>query len=78
LKYIPILAFCSLGIIWGSNFIYMKLSTELITPMQVVFYRILFGFLPVFIYAYVTKTLKLSDLKHFKHFFVMSLLAAVI
>jgi drug/metabolite transporter (DMT)-like permease len=56
----------------------MKLSSELITPMQVVFYRILFGFLPVFIYAYVTKALRLSDLRHFKHFFVMSLLAAVV
>ncbi len=78
MRYIPILAFCSLGIIWGSNFIYMKLSAELITPMQVVFYRVLFGFLPVFIYAYLTKALNKSDLKHFKHFFVMSLLATIV
>ena len=56
----------------------MKLAAELITPMQVVFYRVLFGFIPVLIYAYFTKALNISDLKYFKHFFVMSLLAAII
>ena len=78
MRYIHVIAFCSLGIIWGSNFIYMKLSAELISPMQVVFYRVLFGFLPVFIYAYFTKALTLTDIKYFKHFFVMSLLATIV
>ncbi len=78
MKYIPIIAFISLGVIWGSNFIYMKLAAQLITPMQVVFFRVLFGFIPVFVYAYFSKVLKFDDLKYFRHFIIMSLLAAVI
>jgi len=78
MKYIPILAFWSLGIIWGSNFIYMKMAAEFIEPMQVVFYRVLFGFIPVFFYALYIKALKFEDLKYIIHFVVMSLLAAVI
>ncbi len=41
MRYIHVIAFCALGIIWGSNFIYMKLSAELISPIQVVFYFVL-------------------------------------
>lgn len=78
MKNLPIIAFWSLGIIWGSNFIYMKMAAEFIDPMQVVFYRVLFGFIPVFFYALYKKVLKYEDLKHYKHFIVMSLLAAVV
>lgn len=73
-----VLIFLALGIIWGSNFIYMKMAAEHIDAMQVVFYRVLFGFIPVFLYALYLKVLKLEDLQHYKHFFVMSLLAAIV
>lgn len=75
-RYLPAFAFMSLGIIWGSNFIYMKWATTLITPLQVVLIRVIFGFIPVFIYAFWIKVLKLSHLKYSIHFFVMSLLGA--
>ena len=39
---LPLIAFCLLGTIWGSNFIYMKLAVKLITPLQIVFFRVLF------------------------------------
>jgi hypothetical protein len=39
-SYHPLVAFCTLGIIWGSKFIYMKLAAELITPLQIVFFRV--------------------------------------
>lgn len=78
MKYLTIIAFWSLGIIWGSNFIYMKMASELITPSQIVFLRVAFGFLPIAIYAYLKGALKLSDFKHARHFFVMSLLATTI
>lgn len=74
MKYIPIIAFIFLGIIWGSNFIYMKLASELISPLQVVFLRVLFGFVPVYLYALMLKKIKLSHLKYSFHFFIMSLL----
>ncbi len=56
----------------------MKMAAHFIDPIQVVFYRVLFGFIPVFLYAYYSKVLKLSDLKYSFHFFIMSLLAAVV
>lgn len=71
---LPYIAFVSLGLIWGSNFIYMKWATELITPLQIVFLRVLLGFIPVFVYAFYKKTLHLSHLKYSLHFFMMSLL----
>ena len=41
------LAFAALGLIWGSNFIFMKWAAVLISPIQIVFLRVLFGFLPI-------------------------------
>ena len=70
--------FAILGIIWGSNFIYMKMAAVYIDPMQVVFYRVLFGFIPVFLYAIYKNAIKLEHLKYSFHFFIMSLFAAVI
>ncbi|MDO6563445.1 DMT family transporter [Amphritea sp. 1_MG-2023] len=69
------LALLLLGVIWGSNFIFMKWSTLLITPMQTVLLRVLFGFLPLLIVAGYSKQLQLSQLKHLFHFMVMSVLA---
>lgn len=78
MKNLTVIIFLALGIIWGSNFIYMKMAAEHISSMQVVFYRVLFGFIPVFFYALYLKALKLEHLKYSFHFFVMSLFAAVI
>jgi drug/metabolite transporter (DMT)-like permease len=75
---LPLIAFCALGVIWGSNFIYMKLAANLITPMQIVFYRVLFGFVPVFIYAKLRGDLRWQHLKHVGHYFVMGMLATAV
>jgi len=56
----------------------MKMAAVYIDPMQVVFYRVLFGFIPVFLYAIYKNTIKLEHLKYSFHFFIMSLFAAVI
>ncbi|RME14001.1 MAG: DMT family transporter [Alphaproteobacteria bacterium] len=68
-------AFWGLGLVWGSNFIFMKWAADLITPMQIVFLRVLFGFLPVAAYALATGALRLQHMRHGGHFLVMSLLA---
>lgn len=78
MKNSSILIVLALGIIWGSNFIYMKMAAVYLDPMQVTFYRVVFGLLPVLTYAIYKKALKLEDLKYSIHFFMMSLLAAVI
>jgi len=68
-------AFAVLGLIWGSNFIFMKWATALITPVQVVLLRVLFGFLPILALALYRRALRVADLRHWPHFVVMALLA---
>ena len=78
MNHLPAVAFCLLGLIWGSNFLYMKRSSELITPAQIVFFRVLFGFILVILYAGSTGVLSWKHLKHVGHFLVMALLATTI
>ena len=75
LAFIPVLAFMLLGVFWGSNFIYMKLASNLLSTTQIVFFRVLFGFLPVLIYSWLSGALAWSQLKYIGHFFVMALIA---
>lgn len=70
--------FWLIGIIWGSNFIYMKMASDYLQSDQIVFVRVLFGFLPVFFYALYLKVIKLEHLKYAHHFFVMSLIGTSI
>jgi drug/metabolite transporter (DMT)-like permease len=74
-KRLPVIAFSLLGIIWGSNSIYMKLASQLITPTQIVFFRVLFGFIPVAVYAFFKGDLSVKHLRYAGHFLVMALLA---
>jgi drug/metabolite transporter (DMT)-like permease len=69
------LAFTLLGFIWGSNFLFMKLASVWISPAQIVFLRVLFGFIPLLAFALGTRALKWRHLRHAPHFIVMSLLA---
>jgi drug/metabolite transporter (DMT)-like permease len=75
MKNIAYVAFALLGVIWGTNFIYMKLAVALISPAQIVLLRIFFGFLPILVFALVTRALRWSHLRHAHHFLVMALLA---
>lgn len=75
---LPLIAFCLLGTIWGSIFIYMKLAVKLISPLQIVFFRVLFGFIPVAIYAGSMGVLRWWHLRHGGHFLVMALLATTV
>lgn len=68
-------AFLTLGLIWGSNFLFMKWASETISAGQITLLRVLFGFLPVLAYALSRRALRLSHLRHTHHFVAMSLLA---
>ena len=72
------LAWLSLGIFWGSNFIFMKWATVYVTPLQVVLFRVAFGFLPVVLFALARNQVRLSHLRYTGHFVVMALLAAAV
>ena len=71
------IAFAALGLIWGSNFIFMKWAADLISPVQIVFLRVLFGFIPILLLALYRGVLRAQDLCHWRHFVVMSILATV-
>lgn len=75
---LALFAFAFVGFIWGSNFIFMKLATELISPLQIVFVRVFFGFVPILIFASAKGAIQLSHLKHCHHFLAMGLLATII
>ncbi len=71
-------AFVVLGLIWGTNFIFMKWASAWITPGQIVLLRTLFGFAPILVYALIVRALRWSHWRHAHHFVVMALLATVI
>ncbi len=75
---LPVFAFWALGLIWGSNFIYMRLVSHYIASMQVVFLRVALSVLPIIAYGIFTHSFKKEHLKYWYHFLVMSLLAAVV
>lgn len=73
-----IVAWLALGLIWGTNFVLIKWSTEVASPMQVAFVRVFVGFLTVGSYALLTKQLYFNQLRHSFHFCVMAVLAAAL
>ncbi|WP_272148432.1 DMT family transporter [Burkholderia cepacia] len=70
-----VLAFCLLGGIWGTNFIFMKWAADVVTPAQMTLLRVLCGFAPILVYALATRALEWAHLRYVHHFFVMSFLA---
>ena len=67
-------AFLVLGLVWGANYLFMKWSTDLISPGQTALLRVLFGFLPIAAYAIARGALSRSHLRYVHHFLVMSVL----
>lgn len=63
------------GLVWGSNYIFIKMATAVLPPMQVVLLRVAAGFLPLLAVALVTGALRRDQLRHLPHFAVMSVLA---
>jgi drug/metabolite transporter (DMT)-like permease len=77
-KRIALLAFVLLGVIWGSNFIFMKWAAAEIAPAQIVLLRVVFAFPPVLLYAMSQRALRWQHIRYAHHFAVMSLLATAI
>ncbi|WXL25984.1 DMT family transporter [Ectopseudomonas mendocina] len=64
----------ALGILWGLTYLFLGMSSHLISPLQSTFMRVLFGFIPVCIFALCTGALRWSHLRHLPHFLMMALL----
>lgn len=73
--WLPFVVFGLLGVIWGSNFIFMKWAADYFDANQIVFWRVFFGFVPIALYALLTGAMRLHHVRLIGHFFVMSLLA---
>jgi drug/metabolite transporter (DMT)-like permease len=71
-------AFVFLGLLWGSNFIYMKWAAALISPAQIALLRVFFGFLPLAFVAWRKGVINRSQLRHLPHFLVMAILATAL
>ncbi|KQR75873.1 DMT family transporter [Rhizobium sp. Leaf341] len=78
MKRSALLAFCFLGLIWGSNFIFVKWAAVHINPVQITMLRVIFGFVPVFLSALWRGDLSWSQLRHIHHFVVMALMATAL
>lgn len=68
-------AFILIGLLWGSNFIYMKWASAYISPSQITLLRVLFGFLPLAFVAWKRGAIERGQLRHLPHFFVMAAFA---
>ena len=66
-----------LGVIWGTNFLFMKLAVNVIPPLEVAWLRTLFGAIPITLFALFRRSLDWRDWRHVHHFTAMALLANV-
>jgi len=77
-KTLAYVAFAALGLIWGSSFVFMKWAAVLIAPTQIVLLRVLFGFVPVLLFALATGAMSKRHLRHAHHFLIMSVFASTL
>lgn len=77
LKALPLIMFWLLGIIWGSSFIYMKMASQLISPLQIVLLRVVFGLIPLAMYAQYKGAFKWAHMKHAGHLTVMAVVGTI-
>lgn len=75
---LPGLAFALLGLIWGSNFIFMHWASAWITPLQIVQLRVFSGFIPLLIMGIWQRVFHREHWRYAPHFVVMALLATVL
>ena len=68
-------AFVVLGVLWGSNFIYMKWAAELISPAQITLLRVLFGFIPLAFVAWRRGVIDRGQIRQLPHLLVMAVFA---
>lgn len=72
------LAFAAIGIMWGCNYLYMKMAVAVLLPSQVAWLRVFFGAFPVLSLALARKALNPKDLKHFWKLLGLAMIANVL
>lgn len=74
---IPWVMFWSLGLIWGSSFIFMKMASLSLTPLQMVLFRVLCGVVPVALYAWWHGLYRAWHVRYVGHFLVMAVVGTI-
>jgi drug/metabolite transporter (DMT)-like permease len=74
---LPWLLLVLLGFIWGTNFLFMKLAVNVVSPLEVAWLRVLFGAIPITAFALIRRSLDWNDWRYLHHFSAMALLANV-
>ena len=70
--------FAGLGLMWGTNFLLMKMAGRVVTPMQVTWLRVLCGALPILGLAWWRGCLKREHLRHWPHFVTLAVVTSII
>ena len=73
-----LVVWAALGLIWGSNFIFMKWAADFITPSQIVLARVAIGFAAIFVFASLTGRLSKAHLGHWVHYLAIGFLTGAI
>jgi drug/metabolite transporter (DMT)-like permease len=73
-----LLIFAALGAIWGTNFLFMKLAVRVVSPLQVVWLRVVFGAVPLLLFALWRGSLALKDWRSAHLLLLTSLLSTVV
>jgi drug/metabolite transporter (DMT)-like permease len=68
-------AFILLGVFWGSNFIYMKWASALISSEQISLLRVFFGFVPLAALAWRKRVFRFAQIRYIHHFAMMAAFA---
>ncbi|WP_336711996.1 DMT family transporter [Arthrobacter sp. USHLN218] len=71
-----IAAYVVLGLVWGFNFVFMHMASPFISAEQTTLLRIVFGLVPVVIFALAKRSFAWRHLRHIHHFLVMAVLAS--
>ena len=77
-KHIDLLLFALLGIIWGTNFWFMKIAVTELTPLQVSWLRAVFGAIPVLALAWQRGVLHPSHWRYLPQLMTMAMLSIVV
>lgn len=67
--------FVILGLVWGCNPYFTQMALPYLSPIELVWWRILCGMVPLLIIAIISKAISWQHLRYAHHFFIMSLLA---
>jgi drug/metabolite transporter (DMT)-like permease len=70
--------FLALGLIWGTNFAFMHVAVATLTPLQVVWTRVVAGALPLVLFAAARGELRAGHARHAHHFAATALTANVL